>query len=194
MPRKAEENPNRYAILGMLNYEPKYGYNLKEETVSTIGFFWPKLTFGKIYPTLKQLEKEDLVEMKKIHEPESERERKMYHITSRGRRELKEWLEQPIRNRETYNFFEMMQEVLLKVYFSAVIEPEKTIEMIEQLKEAAFEISTILSQYAMNQEAVLDEEKDHQYYVLTAYLGQEIAESIVKWVEISKEILEKKIK
>src|SRR5208282_3571760 len=49
-----KENRSKYAILGMLDFCPMSGYDLRKYAASSIGHFW-KEDYGHIYPTLKLL-------------------------------------------------------------------------------------------------------------------------------------------
>jgi DNA-binding PadR family transcriptional regulator len=80
-----------HALLALLSEGPKYGLRLHDEFVSRTGEVWP-LNVGQVYTTLQRLERDGLVE---TDEAEGERSRKRYRITSRGERELSDWLRTP---------------------------------------------------------------------------------------------------
>jgi DNA-binding PadR family transcriptional regulator len=80
-----------HALLALLSEGPKYGLRLHDEFVSRTGEVWP-LNVGQVYTTLQRLERDGLVE---TDEAEGERSRKRYRITSRGERELADWLRTP---------------------------------------------------------------------------------------------------
>jgi DNA-binding PadR family transcriptional regulator len=80
-----------HALLALLSDGPKYGLRLQHEFESRTGEVWP-LNVGQVYTTLQRLERDGLVE---TEDGESERSRKRYRITSRGERELAEWLRTP---------------------------------------------------------------------------------------------------
>ena len=50
-------------ILGLLAHENLTGYDIKKRIDGTIGFFW-KGSFGSIYPSLGEMEKQGLVQKK----------------------------------------------------------------------------------------------------------------------------------
>jgi DNA-binding PadR family transcriptional regulator len=80
-----------HALLALLSDGPKYGLRLQNEFESRTGEVWP-LNVGQVYTTLQRLERDGLV---KADDGESERSRKRYRITSRGERELADWLRTP---------------------------------------------------------------------------------------------------
>lgn len=71
----------RLAILSLLNEGPQHGYQLMKAMEERSGGFY-RASAGSVYPTLQQLEDEDL-----IHSEQQEGKR-VYFITDAGRREL----------------------------------------------------------------------------------------------------------
>ena len=80
-----------HALLALLSEEPKFGLRLQSEFEARTGNVWP-LNVGQVYTTLQRLERDGLVE---TDDGASERSRKRYRITSKGERELAEWLRTP---------------------------------------------------------------------------------------------------
>lgn len=80
-----------HALLALLSDRPKYGLRLQNEFESRTGEVWP-LNVGQVYTTLQRLERDGLVE---TDDGEGERSRKRYRITSKGERELADWLRTP---------------------------------------------------------------------------------------------------
>jgi DNA-binding PadR family transcriptional regulator len=80
-----------HALLALLSEGPKFGLRLQNEFESRTGNVWP-LNVGQVYTTLQRLERDGLVE---TDDGASERSRKRYRITSKGERELAEWLRTP---------------------------------------------------------------------------------------------------
>jgi DNA-binding PadR family transcriptional regulator len=71
----------RLAILSLLAEGPKHGYQLMKEMTERSGGVY-KASAGSVYPTLQQLEDEELIEC------EQQGGRRIYKITQAGRREL----------------------------------------------------------------------------------------------------------
>jgi DNA-binding PadR family transcriptional regulator len=75
---KARRGDVRAAILAVLSEQPMNGYQIIQEIASRSGGVW-KPSPGSIYPTLQQLEDEDLVRV------EADGGRRVYTLTDEGR-------------------------------------------------------------------------------------------------------------
>ncbi len=101
----------KHALLGFLNYGPHTGYELKKVFDISVSHFW-SAELSQIYPTLKALESEGLVEMK-VEVQADRPNRKVYSITDDGRRELIDWLGTPA------DPDQVREPLLLKLFFAA---------------------------------------------------------------------------
>ncbi len=82
-----------YGLLGLLNYFPMSGYDLKKVFDDSINFFWAAKT-SQIYRELKSLEKKgDIVST--IRFSEKGPNKRLYAITKQGMANLKKWLDNP---------------------------------------------------------------------------------------------------
>ena len=104
-----EHQSSEYAILGMLSLRPMLGYDIRKTVHESIRYFWSE-SYGQIYPALKRLESQKLVERARGAQ-KGRAGRQVYALTPAGLRELQEWLTrqpqmQPFRN-----------ELLLKLFF-----------------------------------------------------------------------------
>ncbi len=129
----------KHALLGFINYGPMTGYELKKFFDTSVAHFW-NAELSQIYPALKQLEGEGLVEMK-VEVQEDRPNRKVYSITDTGRRELLDWLATPAQHEQ------VREPILIKVFFgSSLPKPE----LISVLQNCADETRTALTylQYA----------------------------------------------
>jgi DNA-binding PadR family transcriptional regulator len=79
-----------HAILGILEFQPMHGYELKRVLAEGISLFWP-VNLPAIYPSLRRLEEEGLVAHRKVASAEGRPDRKVFEITGRGREELARW-------------------------------------------------------------------------------------------------------
>lgn len=80
-------------FLGLLESQPRHGYDLKREYDERFGRDRP-LHYGQVYSTLSRLLKHGLVEVEGI-EPGEGPERKRYAITSAGITDVERWLGRP---------------------------------------------------------------------------------------------------
>ena len=83
----------KFVLLGLLDAEPRYGYELKAVFEQFLGGTWP-LNIGQVYTALARLEKEGLVECQVVPQ-DLLPDRKVYALTDKGRQELREWLDRP---------------------------------------------------------------------------------------------------
>lgn len=80
----------KYAILGLLSEERRYGYEIKQLFDHRFGEVW-SISYGQLYPTLKKLLEYEYIE-KKVEQGEKAAERNVYSITKKGARFFSEWL------------------------------------------------------------------------------------------------------
>lgn len=78
----------RYALLGLLDAEPSSGYDLARQFAEGIGSYAWSAKHSQIYPELKKLTDEGLIEITET----GARGRKTYAVTAVGRDELRQWL------------------------------------------------------------------------------------------------------
>ncbi|HEX7488408.1 MAG TPA: PadR family transcriptional regulator, partial [Anaeromyxobacteraceae bacterium] len=106
-------NKTRHLILGLLSEGPLSGYEIRRLTHARFRFFWSE-SFGQLYPELARLEREGLAVREDA--PRRGRHRNEYRITPAGSRTLHDWLGEPVVPEA------VRQEILLKVYFSALVD------------------------------------------------------------------------
>lgn len=112
-----ESNMLKYAVLGLLSYQPMSGYHLKQSIDNTTSHFW-HANLSQIYVVLKDLEKEGKM-TSAIHPQEGRPDEKIYTITETGLNDLRAWLAEPLTKIEP-----VKDTLLLKIFFSAQIDKE----------------------------------------------------------------------
>lgn len=80
----------KYAILGLLSWQPATGYELKKVFEESSMMYWSGNN-NQIYKALLQLQEESLVTSQVIHQ-DSSPSKKIYTITQEGLQELKVWV------------------------------------------------------------------------------------------------------
>lgn len=125
MPRKSR---TPYAILGALSHGPKSGYDISCFFEQNRMFFWSE-SYGQIYPTLKRLLDEELVEVE-IEERDQGPERKVYSLTDSGREHLQSWLDDASLKSS------VRDEFLLKLHFATAEAKPTIIERLQSLEES----------------------------------------------------------
>ncbi len=84
----------RFAILGILNINPNYGYEIKKIYDKLFGKEKPILA-GQVYSTLSRLERDGRIVEITSNEKSSGPERFKYDITAKGQEDIRIWLETP---------------------------------------------------------------------------------------------------
>lgn len=123
--RKLRENRTRFVVLGMLTTGPLSGYGLRQRIAMSVGHFWQE-SYGQLYPTLRQLAAEGLVEARAATGGPG-RGGAAYHLTPRGRAALAEWVALPPVLEPQRN------ELLLKIFFAGAVPPEVTARNLEMV-------------------------------------------------------------
>ena len=170
-----------YVLLGLLSHESMTGYEMKKRLDTTLRFFWGG-SYGSIYPTLNQLEKEGKVT--KEDTSSNGREKISYAITVHGKDSLKEWLQKPVEKDE------LRYETLLKLFFGNEIGMDGVKEHIERFEEKCKGELLILNMFAENLGQHLQDDT-HKHYYLTVKFGIKTYESYLEWCyEAKKQIKE----
>jgi DNA-binding PadR family transcriptional regulator len=117
--------PTGRVILGMIALGRQTGYEIKQFVDKSTRHFWAA-SYGQIYPELRRLEKQGLVQSRP--EPSGARARTVYQLTDAGQRALREWLIS-----QNDPLYEPRDEGMLKLFFSDVA-PETRIENIRTMR------------------------------------------------------------
>jgi DNA-binding PadR family transcriptional regulator len=125
-----ELNPTAYVILGFLRTSPRSGYEIKALVDNSTRFFWAA-SYGQIYPELRRLAKERLIEG--TDASRDGRKRTVYAITGAGRKELRAWLREPPAT------FETRDEGLLKLFFADALPPKDAVKTLATMRERSEE-------------------------------------------------------
>ena len=115
-----------YALLGLVHDEPLHGYEINRRLSETpeLRLVW-RVKQSRLYALLARLEDEGLLDA--TLEPQDGRPpRKVYHLTSAGRRAFGRWLTQPVQLPR-----EMRLEFMLKLYFAQIDGPETARQLID---------------------------------------------------------------
>jgi DNA-binding PadR family transcriptional regulator len=172
----ARINKTRYALLGVLSMGPASGYDIKTIMTKSTDHFW-KEGDASIYPILSQLLKEKLVRLK-LPNTKSNKPKKIYTITSAGKKILQEWLKKEPEPAQ------VRSELMLKIFFGGNVESEITINHLQTFRN---KIVKNLSQYRNSElltkakTASLDRLECNRYLALKAGIAH--AEAGIKWID-----------
>ncbi|HEU0305106.1 MAG TPA: PadR family transcriptional regulator [Gaiellaceae bacterium] len=118
--------PTAKVILGLLRFGPQSGYDMRRNIEMSTRFFWGA-SYGQIYPELRRLEAQGLVEVE--HGDEGGRRRRAYRLTPAGKRVLAEWLE------ADSHLFQYRDEGLLRLFFGDFTDRETALANIRRMRE-----------------------------------------------------------
>jgi DNA-binding PadR family transcriptional regulator len=168
----------KHALLGFLNYGPHTGYEIKKVFDISVAHFW-NAELSQIYPTLKALESEGLVDMN-VEMQEDRPNRKVYSITDDGRRELVEWLGTPAEADQ------IREPLLVKLFFGSSLTRR---ELVAVLRQRADELEATMVQSRSGCEAVrslarvIGLEREGMFWQLTVEAELKHAEAALEWTE-----------
>jgi len=172
----------QYAILGLLNYSDMHGYQIKKHIERNFGHMW-SINFGQVYPSLKNLKKEGLINMVEVAPSENGGPRKkLYSITKKGVDEFSRWLaefpQKPILIRDLF---------LLKFAFFGFGGDERALEIIDR------QIEIYEAQLKQRQVNLRRWEKQSVYVRLMIDLGITQIEMYLEWLRHAHNEIEKQL-
>lgn len=181
-PKRLRQNRTRYVVLGMLTPGPVTGYGLRQRIAMSVGHFWQE-SFGQLYPTLRQLAAEGLVEARAAPGAPGRRSAS-YHITAKGREALAAWVRLPPILEPQRN------EVLLKVFFAGAVAPEVTARNLAgvaaSVRGQLAELERIAGQLDARPEG---RHPDAPYWRLTLDFGLSALRTSLEWVGRAQAVL-----
>ena len=113
-----------FAILGFLSIAPLSGYDLKKQFDSSVQHFW-SADQSQIYRVLSRLNTSELV-TQEIIEQNDRPDRKVYHITPKGRQALNEWLKSEV------PFPPFRYGPMIQIFFGANLTDEEILGIFER--------------------------------------------------------------
>jgi len=177
------------ALLGLINYRPMTGYDLKKIFDDTVDFFW-SAQMSQIYRELNKLEEKGLVKST-IKSQEKRPDRKVYQLTKKGKKVFLNWMNKfPYRLSESYR-----SRFLMRVFFSSRIElNELAFEIKRYKKEQEEEVKALnkVEQMVRDYEQKKQYENDTFYWNLTLKKGYKNVSSNIEWAEECLQLIEHK--
>ncbi len=164
------------SLLGVLSIGPMSGYEMRQFMERSTGNFWNE-SFGQIYPALKVMLAEGLVEVVEEGDAEGHPAKKVYRMTERGRERLREWLGMPLKPHKVRN------ELLLKVFFGNKAERGVVAEQVRIWRER---YASDLERYeGIEQmlETMHGQEAGMPYWRMTVRYGMAEARMILAWCD-----------
>lgn len=169
-------NQTAYVILGLLSIEPNLsGYDMRKAIRSSVGFFWNE-SYGQIYPTLKRLVAEGLIEPGSPA-PLGRKQRRVYRLTEPGRARLQQWLALPFHNDPPRNEF------LLKLFFGREAAPGVSIGHVRDFQARNRRMLATLQEIEASARAGSPPNPHFPYWMLTLTLGKALTQGALDWGE-----------
>ena len=176
----------KFGLLGLLNYQPMTGYDLSKEFESSLNYFWSAKT-SQIYRELDAMEKGGWLTSERIVQ-EDKPNKRVYSITPEGKKEFINWLES---YEQPTGGFKMRNPFLMRIFFGAELEKEKTIELLRNLRNTITAHSASLGGIMDEIDAEQTEQNKHifKYYKLTVLAGEMNSKFNIEWIDKCIEIL-----
>ncbi|BAY09801.1 PadR family transcriptional regulator [Calothrix sp. NIES-2098] len=171
----SRENKSKYAILGILSFGPKSGYDIKKKIEASTSNFWSE-SYGQIYPILKRLVAEGLA-TQSIEAQVGKPDRHVYQLTDNGLQELQRWLTEPIEPQVD------RIEILLKLFFGQHITLAENIRHVEEFYNLQ---QQLLQKYQAIAEKIKTKEADNPnaaYWLITASYKLHVTQALISWCE-----------
>jgi PadR family transcriptional regulator AphA len=171
----------RYVLLGLLQEEELSGYEMKKIIDIRMSFFWQE-SFGQIYPELRKMVEEGLIDFSNTESTgNTKREKTRYKVTTKGEKELKEWMEAE-NEKDTSR-----SELLLKMFLSSDKNAGEMQKHIIQFKEQSEQKLKLFNLFAVQLNQDIEIHNNHKQILCVLNLGIRQAKLYIDW---SKEILE----
>jgi len=149
------------------------GYDIKKAIEQSTSNFWSE-SYGQIYPILQELVRQGLARRRAA--PAGARERQLYSITGKGRRELRRWLAQPTVPGGVRN------ESLLKLFFGRESGAATHRREAERLRRDAVTAAAHLGELRALLEANASE-PDAPYWLITLRFGELQSRAQLQWLD-----------
>ena len=170
--KRREASPS---ILGALSLGPMSGYDIQKFVRQYLGYFW-KESYGQIYPMLKRMEKQGLVDVRVEHK-KGKPDRQVYSLTAAGKSELEKWLSEAPAPPSPRN------EILLKLFFG---QQGNTEDMVRHVEDLRARHEALLEEYAQVRKWLHSTQGGQAglpYWLMTLDYGERNSQMVVEWCE-----------
>lgn len=179
----------KYAILGLVNREPRTGYDIKKAFDDrALTNFW-HAEHSQIYPELAKLVKEGSLECSTVIQGEK-MVKKLYTITPEGKKDFDAWLRADVDIERTYKDI-----FRLRTFYSDAMEPEEYLKLLysqkRQHKEKRDYLSGIFRTVFRDGVPAIGTRDLGDYMVLDGAVSRE--NDILRWLDRCIAIFEKEV-
>jgi PadR family transcriptional regulator, regulatory protein AphA len=167
--------PASHSLLGILSLGAMSGYDIQKFVQAHLGYFW-KESYGQIYPMLKRMAAQDLVEVR-VERQRGKPDRRVYSLTRAGRAELERWLAKAPKLPSPRN------ELLLKLFFARLGNGS---DILRHVEEFGHRHQALLRQYDEAEKWLYREQAQHPglpYWLMTLDFGRRHSQALLGWSE-----------
>jgi PadR family transcriptional regulator, regulatory protein AphA len=161
-----------FAVLGLLSFGERSGYDLKKAAEAGVGYVWTAAK-SQIYAVLPRLVEGGFATARHVAQ-ERRPDKQVYRITDAGERVFREWLEEPVAERAGAR-----SPFLLKVFFGGLMSRGALIAHIRRKREEAVRD---LETYRGIERQIRDDERSYFGYV-TLRWGLAEASAWIRWAD-----------
>jgi|GEM_PF-1864270 len=170
-----------YGVLAILSIGPQSGYDIRKVLDHPEMFYWSE-SYGNIYPMLRALQKDGLVDKKDSYI--KKKKRVIYQINQKGLDELHTWILEPV------NLVRFRVELLMKLQFGISCGVENMISQIAHYRKLTEEqINT--AEHMLGKINLSEESLARDLRKIAMSFFSEWKKSTVSWCDESVEILKK---
>jgi len=178
-----------HGLLGLLSYADSTGYDLSKLFNDSLNFFW-NAPGSQIYRELDRMEKTGWVSSRGIVQ-EGRPNKRLYSITASGREELNRWLTD-----FQYKPEKSHSAIVMRIFFGAEIEPEKTIELLKEFRlKCIEELNSIRTTGVQNvdkySQTIPGGKLKQAYWKIAVDGGSSNLRALIKWADRSIEVLKR---
>jgi PadR family transcriptional regulator AphA len=166
----------KHALLGFIDMFPVSGYDLNKMFHSTVTYYWPA-THTQIYQTLAQMAKDGLVEIELV-EQQDHPNKKLYHITDKGKQVLRDWITTPM------DLPVLRHPLLIQLSWADRLETPEIVRLLESYSRKLRERLALYQD--QNQDLIIEyarSGRERLLWQLTLDNGIAMYESELRWAE-----------
>jgi PadR family transcriptional regulator AphA len=177
----ADLSTTEFAVLGLLSFGPRSGYEMKKAAEAGVGYVWTAAK-SHIYSVLPRLVDGGYATTRRVAQKRRP-DKQVYRITRKGERAFLTWLEEPVPERGGAR-----SPFLLKVFFGGLMSKDALVAHIERKR---VEAARQLEEYREIEARIRDDERSYYGYV-TLRSGLAQARAWIRWTdEILRELAER---
>jgi DNA-binding PadR family transcriptional regulator len=174
-----------HALLGLLQDQPRHGYELKRLFDRAFAPERP-LAFGQVYATLERLEQRGRVRLGPVERADGP-DRRPYEITPEGLAELERWLDEPLEpepHLQAALFTKVVLAILAGRPVTPIVDAERHARLARMRELTTLRRSSALPVALLADYALFHVEADLRWLELTAARVDELAQGVRSRMEI----------